>query len=419
MSSKHEVVIIGAGIIGCSIGYHLAKRGVPPLMLDMDSIGARASGKSWAVIVYPPGMINMEGSDPNQLFSMPLGGVKPWVELFSMTHHRLPDIALEIKERGGVDIGYDEVLRIRVCLSEEEEKNSKAMQAKMHEQGYHEWGEWIDEKELKTIYPDINPKARGGMLTTSLQLEPYQYTLGMGQSAERLGGEVLLREAVGFRTNGSKITSVICSSGSEIEGDVFVIAMGPWTSLGTSWLGKEIPVMINREQCLRLEVPEKLPYGLSSSESGVILPKVDGSVILGHAGVADIQTSFDVPIITEEVKNRLMDESIRLLPRLGEAKLIEHRGDFEGWSPPPNRIQPVLGRLTEWDNAYVAARLGTLGQTMSLGAGESMAELIVNGGRSPHRFKYMMDYLSPARLKLDEEMENLKKLTANESKTSI
>jgi len=407
VTSKQEVVIIGAGVIGCSIAYHLARQGVPSLIIERDSIGARASGKSWAVVVYPPGMIHMEGQDPKELFSMPEGGVRPWVELFWLTYHRLPDIALELKEKGGVDIGYNEVQRIRVFLTKEEEENAWTNRGWMRNQGYYEGGYWINADELRAIYPDINPRARGGIVATSLQFEPYQYTLGLGQAAEKMGAEVLLREVVGFRTNGSKVTSVVCSSGSEIEADVFVIAMGPWTSQSTAWLGKEIPIRINREQCLRLEVPERLPYGLSSSESGMMLPKADGTVIIGHAGVADMQTSFDVSLTTEEVKNELLTGAISLLPRLGEAKLVEHRGDFEGWAPPPNHIQPVLGRLPEWDNAYVAARLGTLGQTMSLGGGQIMADLIITGGRPAHRFRNMMEYLSPARLQQRKEAKVL------------
>jgi len=78
--------------------------------------------------------------------------------------------------------------------------------------------------------------------------------------------------------------------------------------------------------------------------------------------------------------------------------LIEHRGDFEGWAPAPNNIQPVIGRLQEWDNAYIAARFGTLGMMLSLGAGQVMADLIIGEGRIPDRVKNMMEVLSPAGL---------------------
>jgi glycine/D-amino acid oxidase-like deaminating enzyme len=80
------------------------------------------------------------------------------------------------------------------------------------------------------------------------------------------------------------------------------------------------------------------------------------------------------------------------------ARMTEHRGDLEGWAPPPNRTQPVLGRLPEWDDVYVVARMGTLGMMKSLGVGRFMAELIVAGGRPPDNVRNMMEYLIPARL---------------------
>ena len=49
-----DVVIVGAGVIGCSIAYHLGKRGMRATVVDRESIGTRASGKAWAVIPYPP-----------------------------------------------------------------------------------------------------------------------------------------------------------------------------------------------------------------------------------------------------------------------------------------------------------------------------------------------------------------------------
>jgi glycine/D-amino acid oxidase-like deaminating enzyme len=160
-----------------------------------------------------------------------------------------------------------------------------------------------------------------------------------------------------------------------------------------------MPVLINREQCVRMEVPKRLPsYGLTAPNGLTIVPKVSGDVIVGHAGLADLQTSFDVSLTTEEMKMLLLDDAIELLPALSEATLVEQRGDLEGWSPPPRRIQPVLGRLPEWDNVYIATRFGTLGMMMSPGTGRVMADLIVAGGRPPARFKNMLEVLSPAGL---------------------
>jgi len=119
---------------------------------------------------------------------------------------------------------------------------------------------------------------------------------------------------------------------------------------------------------------------------------------MGISGDKDLQTEYEVAQITEEVKSEILEAAIELLPRLKEAKLIEHRGDLESWPPPPNGVEPIIGRLPEWDNVYIATGFGTEGVMMSLGAGQVMAELIIGGNRPPNRFKAMIEHLSPARL---------------------
>ncbi len=395
MSLHREVVIVGAGVIGSSIAYHLAKQGVPSQIVERESIAARASGKSWAVFAYPPRFIGMEGQPDDLLFSMPKGSVRPWLDLVWSGYHRLPDLALEIKESSGVDIGFGELSWIRIVLTEQQEEAYKAALTSQAAQGFHE-GYWIDARDLRDLFPGVNPQVRGGMVVPYLQVEPYRYTLGLAQAADKRGARVRQGEVVAFRRQGTRVTAAILATGAEIMGDVFVLATGPWSGRVTSYLGKEIPILINREQCVRMEVAKQLPpYGLAAPNGLTIIPKVGGDVIVGHAGRADLQTSFKVDLITEEAKMSLLSDAIDLLPALGEAKLVEQRGDFEGWSPPPRRIQPLLGRLSGWENVYVAARFGTLGMMMSPGAGRVMADLILAGGRAPTRFKNMLEVLSP------------------------
>jgi glycine oxidase len=398
VSAGKEIVIIGAGVIGCSIAFHLAKRGVASHVVERESIAARASGKSWAVFAYPPRFLGMEGQPQESLFSMPEGSVSPWLDLFWLGYHRLPDLALELRETVGVDIGYGELSWVRMVFMAEQEKAYKASLALQKQQGYHE-GCWMEAKDLQNLFPDINPQVRGGVSFPYLQVEPYRYTLGLAQAAEKRGVTIGQGEVVGFRKRGAKVTAALLATGAEISGDVFVLATGPWSARTTSWLGKEVPILINREQCVRMEVPSRLPpYGLTEPNGLTIVPKASGDVVLGHAGLADLQTGFDVNLTTEETKMKLLHEAVELLPGLTEAKLVEQRGDLEGWSPPPKRIQPVLGRLPEWENVYLAARFGTLGMMMSLGTGCVMAELIIAGGRAPARFKHMLEVLSPGAL---------------------
>jgi glycine/D-amino acid oxidase-like deaminating enzyme len=120
-----EIVVLGAGVAGCSIAFHLGKRGIPSTVFERDSIGARASGKAWAVWTHPLRWLGMEGRPPTptSLFPMPEGTVRPWLELLWLGYSRLPEAVLEIKEKSGIDVGFGELPRIVAAGSEEEEKD--------------------------------------------------------------------------------------------------------------------------------------------------------------------------------------------------------------------------------------------------------------------------------------------------------
>ena len=107
---------------------------------------------------------------------------------------------------------------------------------------------------------------------------------------------------------------------------------------------------------------------------------------------------ISVPLTVDETKLEVIEEKVDILPTINDDKIIKHRGDFLGWSPSPKSIQPVLGRLLGWDSGNIAARFGTSGIMLSLGAGQLMADLIIAGGRIPERVKTMMEALSPDRL---------------------
>jgi glycine/D-amino acid oxidase-like deaminating enzyme len=398
VAAQREILIIGAGVAGCSIAYHLAKQGVAAQVIERESIAARASGKSWAVFAYPPRFLGLEGQPQELLFSMPAGSVSPWLELIWLGYHRLPDLALELRESTGIDIGCGELGWIRLALTEDQEAVHRQALASLRQQGYHE-GTWMEKRELQSLFPDITPEARGGLVLPYLQVEPYRYTLGLAQAAEKLGVQFRQGDVVGFRRHGAKTTAAILASGAEVAAGVFVLATGPWSGWSTSWLGRELPILINREQCVRMEVEvaRRLPpFGLTAPNGQTIVPKVGGDVILGHAGLADLQAALDASLTTEEAKMLLLNDAVELLPSLGEAKLVEHRGDLECWSPPPHRIRPVLGRLPQCENVYIATRFGTLGMMMSLGTGRVMADMILAGGRAPVRFRHLLEVLSPA-----------------------
>ena len=411
---KDGVIIVGAGAAGCSVAYHLARRGITSQIIDREGIASRASGKAWAVWSYPPEIflswdLDLTESVTSILTDAELQSeiaqrqeyAQRMVDLHWIGYHRLPEAIRELEERGGIDMGYRELSFVQIALSEEVEERYREAFSAIRSAGYHE-GDWLEPDELQATFPNINPEIKGqikgALCLPNFKVEPYKYTLCLAQAAEKMGCTIRSGEVVGFGSQGSRVTSVVLASGTEIEATEVVLAMGPWIGQATSWLGKELPVELHREQCIRVELPRPFPpYGIYTTE-GAIIPEVDNKVIL-HAskGWPDLATNFDSSL-TEESKLSSIEMATNLFPEIEEGSIVEHRGDLECWAP-GLRMQPVLGRHPEWDNVYLASRFGSCGIMLSLSAGELMAELIARSGQVPYRVEKLLETLSPAELK--------------------
>ena len=416
MATKNEVIIVGAGVSGCSIAYHLARRGITSQIIERESIANRASGKAWAIWEYPPSvclalsLVSTEsvipmltGAEFEDLRAQMLEERQSMIDLHWIGYHRLPEAILELQERGGIDVKYREFPFFRIALSEEVEKLYKESLSVIRSAGYEEGGDWLEPDELKTIFPNINPQIKGGMWFPVFKVEPYKYTLCLAQAAEKMGCTIRSGEVVGFNSKGTRVTSVVLASGAKVEADEVVLATGPWTGQSTSWLGNELPVEVHKEQCVRVELPRPFPpYGIWTTK-GAIIPEYDNKVVILHSFEEwpDLVTNFDSSL-TEQSRLSAIEMATNLFPGIEKGTVVEHRGDLECWAP-GMEMQAVLGRHPEWDNVYVASRFNTFGFALSLAAGQLMAELIARGGQAPHRVKKLLEALSPVELKASKD----------------
>jgi glycine oxidase len=397
-----DVVIVGAGIIGSSIAYHLGKRGMRSTVIERESIGTRASGKAWAVISYPPTLIADEAvHHPTDdaagvnIAEMPTDDtVGNWLYLFSSSYERMPDLALEISERGGVDIEYGESPNTSLFTDAQiEQEGRDGLLAPYLQAGGIETG-WLDSAQLREIFPSLESKWVAGITNPEGQVESYKYALGLAQAAERLGSRVKQGEAVGFATRGDRITGVKLATGDLLEADHFVIAAGPWSHAVASHLGVDLPMSLVMTECVRVEVTGGLPFQTLVAGDFWIIPKLNGEVILSqYVGSISSRDEFD-DSLTEELKLRTVSGCAKILPQLEEAKLLEHRGDLLAMRASAPFQKPTLGRLPQWENGYLATHFGGLGINMSPAAGELMAELIATG-RPPLRAAQTLAHLAP------------------------
>jgi len=402
VSTRKDVVIIGAGAMGCSTAYHLAKRGVAAHIVEKESIAARASGKAWAVITYPPLLPAIERI-PDLTFYLPEEtSYSYWLYLFWAGYFRMPELAQDIKERGGVDIEFGKMPWTLIAMTDEEEQEMKFFESMFKENGHYEV-EWTNQGDLRAIFPAINPAVRGGLTLPQLQVEPYKYTLGLAQSAEAMGAEIGHGEVVGFGTKGHRITSVKLASGREIEADQFVIATGARNGQTTSLLGTEIPVHPCLVECLRIRPPKGFPKHSLGGRRCEILSRVNGDITLAASEDASRFDFFEGKVrpdldatLSENFAEGALTAAIEILPDLEDAQLIEHRGDLLAHGPSPFYNKPALGRLPDWENGYLATEASN-GIHLSVGMGQILADLIIDGKASCD-VKQMLEHIRPRRI---------------------
>jgi glycine/D-amino acid oxidase-like deaminating enzyme len=218
-------------------------------VVDRESIAARASGKAWAVFTDAPTWVASErcvetpsearaGAPVDVSKTVPGVSVADWLLLHSASYDRMPELAIELAERGGVDIEYCETPSTNLVTEDElvEAGGPQELLRPIRAAGGVE-ADWIDGDALRELFPSLNPVYAGGTSTPAGQVEPYRFCLGMAQAAEKLGAEFRQGEVVDFSTRGDAITGVRLASGTLLQADAVVLAPGPWVGMLSARLG--------------------------------------------------------------------------------------------------------------------------------------------------------------------------------------
>ena len=400
MAGTYDAAVIGGGVIGSSIAYHLAKKGLKAVIIEKESVGARASGKAWAVISFPPSILISSRSADTYFGMSGEESITNWQDLYWAAYFRMADLADDIRDKVGLDIEYGASPITTLAFSQRMETEYKGFLEALTRYGSHEC-QWLDQTDLQSIFQGIHPAVQGGMSVPQLQIEPYKFTMGLSLAAKAMGAETIHGDVTDFQTEDDTIRAAILSSGDVVEAGNVVLAMGPWTSQAAAKLGCDIPFYPTMEECLRIRPKKAFP--LHSLVGGVeILARVSGDVVLATAEVESLSHYFESKFrpdfndrLSENIKIKNIEAAVNILPELlQDAELVEHRGDILSYGPDPIYQKPVIGPLPDWQNGYVATRFGGMGMVLSVGTGRIMADLIANN-RTPNYARHLLDYLSP------------------------
>ena len=364
MPDTADVVVIGAGVVGCSVAYYLAREGVKVTLLEREAIGSGASA-------HATGSLSLLGAEfsPGASF-----------EMARASYGEFPQIVPELEAATGMDLLYQRRPSLRLALDDEEVGLIKEL---MDWQQPHVKMRWIDAGEVHSIEPRLSPSIVGAVYEDeSSQLDSYRFNLALARGAELKGAEILHREVTGLVASGATISGVKTAAG-DIHCGAVVVAAGTWSRAFTPWLDFPVPVRPMKGERLLLNYPgEPLPVLISSPKRGHMISRLDGLTSVGSTGGRDYDQKelfwgeeFDRQP-TETARLELLQRAIDVFPDLERAELVQQLAGSRPLSPDS---KPIIGPVPGWEGVLLATGHTTKGIHLGPITGRIIADYVCRG----------------------------------------
>jgi glycine/D-amino acid oxidase-like deaminating enzyme len=408
---SHDVVVVGAGLIGLLTSAELAERGASVLVLEKDDVGFEQSGRSVAAV-------NLPGGTPN-------GGPSSMLRLCA-------DEWATFEARWGCPIDLNaEGWHIVVADERDEEWLAIDRQAWEETAGYPD-SETLDAESARTRFPSLQGQFRALEVRNGGHVDATMVMRGLAEAVRRLGVELRTGALVtGFDTRAGEVVAVRTPEGPVACGAV-VVAAGVWSPRLCDLLGFHVPMQRVRAPALETEplpagtIPGFVrgsTFGARQNRNGTI--RVTGgyrySAMLHDLSLNDLR---DLRLWGPALWKNRKDVSLRVSPktlgvelasafaglRAGRGQTVVPQG-YDVTSRPRDRIgqlrdlgklipavsaarvrrtfagvidllpdlQPVIGRIPGTGNAFASTGLSGHGYMYGPGACRATAELVVDG----------------------------------------
>ncbi len=358
MSRRAAVVIVGGGVTGASIAFHLVARGVRDvLLLERATLAAGGTGRSVGIV--------------RQLYPTP--------ETTQMVVRSL-EVFRRFDEAVGGDAGYV-ACGCLIGVGPSMRASLEASVARQRALGVR--AEVLAPAEVARVEPRIDPAGLGAVLwePDSGYGDPTGVTLGFAEAARRGGARIEQGVAVtAVLHDGARVTGVTTSAGERIDAPVVVNCAGLWAPAVARLAGVELPIVVGRHPVFVLERdrdfgPAHCVY-LDLAGGAYARPESGGLTLTGSLTDDEASHPMDPERLGADVgldeAEAALARTARAIPRLIEARY--RRGWAGAFDITPDWM-PILDE-TALPGLWVAAGMSGHGFKLAPAVGEMMAALI-------------------------------------------
>lgn len=356
MTQTYDAIIIGAGVMGASLAFHLAERGLKIAILERKVSASGATGHS-------SGLVRMHydlAAESELTFVSYKNYFRDW------------------KERVGGDCGFINTGFLQIAKREHEDK-LRGNVANQQRIGIDT--SVISAAEVKELFPDF--------VTDHFDYAAYEPDSGYADAtlttnsfleAAKRNGAVLIQncEVTTIHTSGGRVTGVSTTKG-DFDAPILVNAAGAWAKHVASLVGIDVPLETWTHDVAFLHRPPSLgrfPACIDDvincyfrpEGSALILAAGEDESLRGEPPDAEDQTPTDTFL------EKLIDQMIQRIPRIEESGLHSIHVGRDGITPDQRAIYSGSGL----DGFYLACGLSGTGFKTSPAAGASMVELILD-----------------------------------------
>jgi sarcosine oxidase subunit beta len=356
--NRADAVIVGAGCIGASIAYHLARHGVKAVVVEREKIPGNGSTGHCA------------------------GGVRQ--QFTTPVNVALSRVSIEAFARMNDELAYegDIYWPVGYLFCVPDDARWPRFQANVEEQK--KLGvpvEVLTPAQVKERWPLLETSDLAGATFCASDglADPHAVTAAYLAAAKRLGATFEFEtELTGVRTAGDRVIAAVTTRG-EIATPLVINAAGPYAAEVGAMAGVTMPVVPLRRQIFTTQPLDWLPQNFPmvvDVRTGVYMHKESGGLLLGLADQEE-PPSFHTHIDLE-FRDKVFMLGFERLPRLEDA---EYRAGWGGLYEDTPDHNAILGEAEEVSGFWMANGFSGHGFMHSPAVGMVIADLIT--GRTP------------------------------------